>query len=150
MYDIKKADLEHTLSVDVPANSKEIGEAIAMGDLRENAEYKAARERQTQLNAKVTRLQDEIDRAQIFDPTTVTTARVSFGTTVKLLNVKENKTETYTILGPWESDPENQIISYMSPLGNAILNSKVGDKLDFEINEREYSYEVKNISVAKL
>ena len=121
-----------------------------MGDLRENAEYKAARERQTQLNAKVTRLQDEIDRAQIFDPTTVTTARVSFGTTVKLLNVKENKTETYTILGPWESDPENQIISYMSPLGNAILNSKVGDKLDFEINEREYSYEVKNISVAKL
>ena len=150
MYDIKKADLEHTLSVDVPANSKEIGEAIAMGDLRENAEYKAARERQTQLNAKVTRLQDEIDRAQIFDPTTVTTARVSFGTTVELLNVKENKTETYTILGPWESDPENQIISYMSPLGNAILNSKVGDKLDFEINEREYSYEVKNISVAKL
>lgn len=150
MLAIKKDVLENLIKVEVPKNSKEIGDAIAMGDLSENAEYKAARERQTQLNAQITRLQDEIDRAQVFDPTTVTTARVSFGTKVTLFNTESKKEEAFTILGPWESDPENAIISYMSPLGNAILNSKVNDKLKFEINEHKYSYEVKDIAVAEM
>ena len=149
MYDIKKAQLDNILKVEIPQNSKEIGDALALGDLRENAEYKAAKEKQHQLNVTAARLTDEIGRAQIFDPTTVTTARVSFGTTVTMLNLLENKTEEYTILGPWESDPDNNIISYMSPLGNAILNSKTGDKLDFEINEIKRSYEVKEIRIAK-
>ncbi|MCM1320774.1 MAG: transcription elongation factor GreA [Bacteroides sp.] len=148
LYDEKQKLLEHLLTVEVPANSKEIGEALAMGDLRENAEYKAARERQTQLNATVTRLQDEIDRAQVFDPTTITTARVSFGTTVTLSNKQTGTTETYTILGPWESDPENGVISYMSPFGNAILNSKEQDDLSFTINEREFEYRVESIAAA--
>ena len=149
MYDIKKAQLDQILKVEIPQNSKEIGDALALGDLRENAEYKAAKEKQHQLNVTAARLTDEIGRAQIFDPTTVTTARVSFGTTVTMLNLIDNKTEEYTILGPWESDPDNNIISYMSPLGNAILNSKTGDKLDFEINEIKRSYEVKAINIAK-
>jgi len=149
MYDVKKALLEQILKVEIPKNSKEIGDALALGDLRENAEYKAAKEKQHQLNVTAARLTDEIGRAQIFDPTTVTTVRVSFGTTVTMLNLIDNKTESYTILGPWESDPDNNIISYMSPLGNAILNSKTGDKLDFEINEIKRSYEVKAINIAK-
>ena len=115
--------------------------------LSENAEYKAARERQAQLNATATRLQDEIDRCQIFDPTTVTTARVSFGTTV-FLETPEGKTEEYTILGPWESDPDNKIISYMSPFGNAIFNSKKGETVSFKINDEERKYIVKDIKVA--
>ena len=149
MYDIKKEKLEHIITVEVPANAKEIGDAIALGDLSENAEYKAARERQAQLNATATRLQDEIDRCQIFDPTTVTTARVSFGTTV-YLETPEGTTEEYTILGPWESDPDNNIISYMSPLGNAIFNSKKGEKLSFVINEEKYNYIVKDIKIANI
>ena len=149
MYDIKKEKLEHIITVEVPANAKEIGDAIALGDLSENAEYKAARERQAQLNATATRLQDEIDRCQIFDPTTVTTARVSFGTTV-YLETPEGATEEYTILGPWESDPDNNIISYMSPLGNAIFNSKKGEKLSFVINEEKYNYIVKDIKIANI
>ena len=149
MYDIKKEKLEHIITVEVPANAKEIGDAIALGDLSENAEYKAARERQAQLNATATRLQDEIDRCQIFDPTTVTTARVSFGTTV-YLETPEGITEEYTILGPWESDPDNNIISYMSPLGNAIFNSKKGEKLSFVINEEKYNYIVKDIKIANI
>jgi len=147
MFEIKKAELEHIITVEVPANSKEIGEAIALGDLRENAEYKAARERQTQLNTTATRLQDEIDRCQIFDPSTVTTARVSFGTTVTLESPAGEIVE-YTILGPWESDPDNMIISYMSPLGSAIYNSKKDEVLNFTINEREVQYTVKDIKVA--
>ena len=147
MYDIKKAQLEHIVQVDIPANAKEIGEAIALGDLSENAEYKAARERQAQLNATATRLQDEIDRCQIFDPTTVTTARVSFGTTV-YLETPEGRTEEYTILGPWESDPDNKIISYMSPFGSAIFNSKKGETVSFKINDEERKYIIKDIKVA--
>ena len=148
MYVLKQQQLEHIISVEIPENAKEIGEAIAMGDLRENAEYKAARERQAQLNTTATKLQEEIDRAQIFDPTTITTARVSFGTTVTLKNDKTNENEEYTILGPWESDPDNKIISYMSPFGNAILNSKEGDSLSFKINERDFAYTVVKIKAA--
>lgn len=149
MLDQKKQQLEHIISVEVPENSKEIGEALAQGDLRENAEYKAAKERQQQLNSTASRLQDEIDRAQIFDPSTVTTARVSFGTTVFLLNKNTGKDEEYTILGPWESDPDNKIISYMSPLGNALMNAKENEELNFEINEQSYAYTVKKIKAVK-
>ncbi|MDR3284546.1 MAG: transcription elongation factor GreA [Treponema sp.] len=150
MYDAKQQQLEHIAAVEIPANSKEVGEALAMGDLRENAEYKAAKERQGQLNNQATRLQEEINRAQIFDPTTITTARVSFGTTVTLKNEIAGKDETYTILGPWESDPDNGIISYMSPFGNALLNSKEGEALEFSINERDCKYRVKKIVAVKL
>ena len=133
----------------IPQVVERIKIAKEQGDLSENAEYKAARERQAQLNATATRLQDEIDRCQIFDPTTVTTARVSFGTTV-YLETPEGTTEEYTILGPWESDPDNNIISYMSPLGNAIFNSKKGEKLSFVINEEKYNYIVKDIKIANI
>jgi transcription elongation factor GreA len=149
MYESKKQQLEQLVSVEIPANSKEIGEAIALGDLSENAEYKAAKERQGMLNTMTTRLQEEIGRAQIFDPTTLTTIRVSFGTTVTLKNELDNKNETYTILGPWESNPDQGIISYMSPFGNALLNGKEGDTLVFVINERDCKYTIKKITAAK-
>jgi transcription elongation factor GreA len=148
MYDEKKRQLQNIIDVEVPANSKEIGFALSLGDLRENAEYKAAKERQTILNSTATRLQEEIDRAQIFDPTTVTIARVSFGTIVHLTNNTSNTEETYTILGPWESDPNNQVISYMSPFGNAILNHREGETVAFTINERDYNYTIKAITAA--
>lgn len=148
MYEEKKKQLQNIIDVDIPANSKEIGFALSLGDLRENAEYKAAKERQTILNTQATRLQEEIDRAQIFDPTTITVARVSYGTVVNLMNNETNAEETYTILGPWESDPDNSIISYMSPFGNAILNHREGEELKFTINEREYNYTIRTITAA--
>lgn len=148
MLEEKKKQLQQIIEVEVPANSKEIGFALSLGDLRENAEYKAAKERQNILNTTATRLQEEIDRAQTFDPTTVTVIRVSFGTIVTLKNNDTGLDETYTILGPWESDPDNKIISYMSPFGNAILNHREGENLTFTINEKEYNYSIKNIAAA--
>jgi transcription elongation factor GreA len=148
MYEEKKKILQNIIEVEVPANSKEIGFALSLGDLRENSEYKAAKERQTILNSTATRLQEEIDRAQIFDPTTVTVARVSFGTIAHLTNNLTKKEENYIILGPWESDPDNSIISYMSPFGNAILNHREGENLKFTINEREYDYTINSITAA--
>jgi len=148
MYEEKKKQLQNIIDVEMPANSKEIGFALSLGDLRENAEYKAAKERQTILNTTATRLQEEIDRAQIFDPTTITIARVSFGTVVHLMNNTTGSDETYTILGPWESDPDNFVISYMSPFGNAILNHREAETLKFTINERDYDYTIKAITAA--
>lgn len=145
----KKAEMEKIQNVDLPENAKDVQEAFAKGDLKENAEYKAAREQQHYLQLSLSRLQDELSRAVVFDPTTSTTAVVSFATEVTLVNNDTSAEEVYTILGPWESDPENNVISYMSPFGNALMDKKVGAKVEFTINERNYNYTVKNIQKAK-
>lgn len=147
-YQEKQKTLQHIMEVDVPANSKEIGFALSLGDLRENAEYKAAKERQEILNATVAKLKDEIERAQLFDPSTINASRVAFGTVVSLYNETEGVDEHYTILGPWESDPDNDIISYLSPFGGAVLNKRVGDRFEFVINDESLQYTVKDITVA--
>ncbi|MDR3276607.1 MAG: transcription elongation factor GreA [Treponema sp.] len=149
-YGEKQKQLAHIMEVEVPANSKEIAFALSLGDLRENAEYKAAKEKQEILNSQVAKLKDEIERAQLFDPASVRTVRASFGTTVVLVNHASKKKEAYTILGPWESDPENRIISYLSPFGGAILNKKAGEGFDFFIGDEKVSYTVEAITAAAI
>ena len=145
-YEERTQELQHILDVEVPQNSKEIGVALEMGDLRENAEYKAAKEKQEILNSTVARLKEEIEKSQIFDPKDIDISKISFGTTVTLENNKSNKEETYTILGPWESNPSDNIISYLSPFGSELMQHKVGEDLSFEINDREFEYTVKQIT----
>lgn len=147
-YEEKTKLLAHIMNVDVPANQKEIAFALSLGDLRENSEYKAAKEKQDELNAKVGKLKNEIERAHIFDPSSISTNKISFATEVLLHNDTDNEDETYIIFGPWESDPTNHIISYLSPLGKRLLNHKVGDKLSFVIHDRKFSYTVKDIKAA--
>ena len=147
--DEKKALEAKMTTVDIPAIAKEVADAKEKGDLKENAEYIAAKEAQHKLNNDLNRLQGELARAVIFDPTTATTSMVSFGTEVVLTNNATGKDEKYIIMGPWESDPDAGIISYMSPFGNAILDSKVGEKLEFTINEHKNDYTVKSIRLAK-
>ncbi|MCF0241172.1 MAG: GreA/GreB family elongation factor, partial [Treponema sp.] len=120
------------------------------GDLKENAEYKAAKEKQHMLSLDLTRLQSELKRAVVFDPTTLTTSVVSFATTVTITDNETGKDEKFTILGPWESDPDNGIISYMSPFGNAIMDKKEGDVCVFTINEHKYNCTIKEITAAKI
>ena len=145
----KKAEVDEIQNVLIPKNAAEVADAKAKGDLKENQEYKSAKEEQHFLNLKLTNLQNELNRAVVFDPTTSTTAIISFGTVATLKDNQTGNEETYTILGPWESDPDNNVISYMAPFGDAILNKKVGDVLQFTINEHKYDYTVKNISKAK-
>ena len=145
----KKAEIDNIKNVELETNKKDLADAKAKGDLKENAEYQAAKERKQYLEHTLAKLQEELNRAVIFDPTTSTTAVVSFATVVTLHNNVENKDEEYTILGPWESDPENNIISYMSPFGNAILDKKVGDNVRFTINEHNYDFTIKEIKKAK-
>ncbi|MBN1686066.1 MAG: transcription elongation factor GreA [Spirochaetales bacterium] len=144
-YEEKTRELQRMIDVDVPLNSKEIGDALAQGDLRENAEYKAAKEKQELLNTTVSRLKEEIEKSQIFDPDDVDVTRISFGTTVTLTNKKTGEDEVYTILGPWESNPSDRIISYLSPFGSELLQHNLGEEISFVINEREYQYTVKEI-----
>lgn len=146
----KKAELEKIQKVDIPQNAQDVAEAKAKGDLKENQEYKSAKEQQHFLSLQLAQIQSELNRAVVFDPTTSTTSMVSFGTVVTLTDTASGKDESYTILGPWESDPENNIISYMSPFGNAVLNRKVGETAVFTINEHKYSYTVKDIKKATL
>ena len=145
----KKAEIDNIKNVELETNKKELADAKAKGDLKENAEYQAAKERKQFLEHTLSKLQEELNRAVIFDPTTSTTAVVSFATQVTLHNNIDNKDEEYTILGPWESDPENNVISYMSPFGNAILEKKVGDNVRFTINEHNYDFTIKAINKAK-
>ena len=150
MYEEKKRQLAHIMDEEVPANSKEIEYALSLGDLRENAEYKAAKEKQEQLNSQAAKLKEDLERAQLFDPNSVITTRVSFGTKVVLFNETAGKQEEFTILGPWESDPNNNIISYLSPFGSAILNKIAGEKFEFAINDERIFYRVERIIPAEI
>ncbi|MBO4732300.1 MAG: transcription elongation factor GreA, partial [Spirochaetaceae bacterium] len=149
MMEIKKKRLEEIVKVEIPANAKDIAEATAKGDLKENADYSAAKEKQKELGKEASKLEDEIAKATIFNPATVTTTRVSFGTVVTLKNESTGKQEKYTILGPWESDPDNDIISYMSPLGTALQGLTEGAKKTFKIGDNENTVTVLSIKAAK-
>jgi transcription elongation factor GreA len=148
MYEEKKKQLDHIMLEEIPTNSNEIAYALSLGDLRENAEYKAAKEKQEHLNSQMAKLKEDLERAQRFDPNSINTSKVSFGTKVLLLNESSGQREEYTILGPWESNPENNIISYLSPFGSAILNKTEGEKFEFvNSNERNF-YVVEKITPA--
>jgi len=144
-YENKQKELRHILENEIPENSKEIGFALSKGDLRENAEYKAALERQELLKTAALRLQEELQKAQIFTSAQINTDAVSFGTRVVLQNLETGEQELYTLLGPWESDPAKNIISYRSPLGVELQNHKVGEELNFAISDRSFRYAVKDI-----
>lgn len=147
--DEKRALEERMRTKDMLDIAKEVAEAKEKGDLKENAEYIAAKEAQQKLSHDLKRLQEELARAVPFDPTTATAAFVSFGTDVVLSDAESGAETRYTILGPWESSPESGVISYMSPFGMQLLEHKVGDELEFSINDNAYHFTVKSISLTK-
>ena len=145
-HQAKSRELKYIIDVEIPNNSKEIGEALELGDLKENAEYKAAKEKQAILNATASKLQEDLEKAYIFKKEEINTSQIGFGTQVTLQNLLTQKDESFTILGPWESDPNENIISYLSPFGKNLIGAKPGDTLEFEINEIPYKYKVKKIA----
>ena len=148
--DRKQKELKYILEVEIPKNSKEIGEAIALGDLSENAEYKFGKEKQEMLNITAKKLKEEIGKSQVFDKKNLNLNKISFGTKVTMLNLDTDKNVVYTILGPWESDPEKNIISYKAPLGIELLDSEKNEELHFEINGTQYNFKVLSIEASDL
>lgn len=147
-YQAKQEEYNYLQQVEVPQNSKEIEVARSYGDLRENAEYKAAMERQDSLNNRAARLKTELEQARIVKRKDVDPQQIAYGTKVALTDLNTEKQLEYTILGPWESDPSRGVINYQSPLGNKLLRAKPGDSLKFEINETKYNVRVEGIDVA--
>ncbi len=121
-----------------------IEEARAHGDLSENAEYHAAKERQGQVEATIADLEDKISRAQIIDPTTLSGDKIIFGATVTLLD-DDDKPVRYQIVGPYEADAKLGRISYVSPLGRALIGKKVEDEIEVSVPAGERFYVVDKI-----
>ncbi|WP_445435820.1 transcription elongation factor GreA [Candidatus Borreliella tachyglossi] len=144
-FNRKQKELQHLKDVEIPENSKEIGKARELGDLKENAEYHSAKERQQFLTKRLNSLMSEIDVAKVIDTKELQSSVVGFGTKVTILNEDTDKEESYLIFGPWESNPDEGVISYKSPFGENLLDSKEGDHLDFVINNTRFRYCVKKI-----
>jgi len=121
-----------------------IEEARAHGDLSENAEYHAAKERQGQVEATIADLEDKMSRAQIIDPTTLSGEKIVFGATVTLLD-EDDKPVTYQIVGPYEADAKVGRISYNSPLGKALIGRKVDDEIEVTVPAGDKFYLVEKI-----
>ncbi|MBA3054623.1 MAG: transcription elongation factor GreA [Sphingomonadales bacterium] len=121
-----------------------IEEARAHGDLSENAEYHAAKERQGQVEASIGDLEDKVSRAQLIDPATLSGDRIVFGATVTLLD-EDDKPIRYQIVGPTEADAKVGRISYNSPLGRALISRKVGDEIEVTVPSGDRFYVVDKI-----
>ncbi|MBZ6378881.1 transcription elongation factor GreA [Pacificimonas flava] len=121
-----------------------IEEARAHGDLSENAEYHAAKERQGQIEATITDLEDKISRAQIIDPADLSGDKIVFGATVKMLDEDDNE-KVYQIVGPYEADAKGGRISYTSPLGRALIGRREGDEVEVSTPSGEKYYEISEI-----
>ncbi|TRW17694.1 transcription elongation factor GreA [Glacieibacterium frigidum] len=121
-----------------------IEEARAHGDLSENAEYHAAKERQGQIEAQIYDLEDRLARAQVIDPTTLSGDRVVFGGTVKLLD-EDDKAVTYQIVGQTEADARVGRISYSSPLGRALIGRRVGEEVEVTTPSGDKYYTIEQL-----
>jgi transcription elongation GreA/GreB family factor len=134
----KKTELETLVRVDLPHNSLEIKRTREFGDLRENFEYHAARARQEMLSSRAKSLHDELTETRAIDFQTVDTSKVTIGTLVSLRE-KSGGLVTMGLLGPWDSDPSKNILSYTSVAGNALLGLKTGENV--RIGDKNYVLE---------
>jgi len=122
-----REELRHILTVERPKNIKAIEEARSHGDLNENAEYHAAKERQSLLSAKINELEMAINRSEVIEIDELRGERIVFGTKVGLENLANGRKVTYQLVGPYESEPESGKISVTSPLGKALIGKEEGD-----------------------
>ncbi len=128
----KQDELRHIRSVEIPRITREIETARAHGDISENAEYDAAKEHQALLFQRMEELQNLIARARIINLDSIQTAQISIGTRFKVRKIPTGEVETYTLLGTWEANPEEDILSYLSPFGSQFLGKKIGETLKVE------------------
>ncbi|MGK2285864.1 transcription elongation factor GreA [Pedomonas sp. V897] len=143
-FEALQAELHRLKTVERPAIVEAIEEARAHGDLSENAEYHAAKERQGQVEAHIAELEDRLSRAQVIDPTRLSGDKVVFGATVTLLD-EDDKEVVYQIVGPYEADIKLGRISYSSPLGKALIGRKVGDEVEVVTPSGEKYYEISKL-----
>lgn len=138
-------ELRYLKSVARPEVIKAIAEARAHGDLSENAEYHAARERQSFIEGRLGELEDKISRAQVIDPSTLSGDTVKFGAIVKVVDEDSEEETTYQIVGEIEADVKQGKIAVTSPLARAVIGKAVGDSVEVATPKGPKAYEILEI-----
>ncbi|GAA4813569.1 transcription elongation factor GreA [Sphingosinicella ginsenosidimutans] len=143
-YEKLQNEVRHLKTVERPAVIDAIEEARGHGDLSENAEYHAAKERQGQIEAMIADIDDRLSRAMVIDPATLSGDKVVFGATVHLLD-ENDKPIKYQIVGEAEADAKAGRISYASPLGRALIGRAVGEEVEFSAPSGDKYFEIARI-----
>lgn len=144
-YAALQAELERLKKVERPKNIKEIEEARGHGDLSENAEYHAAKERQSHIQGRIRDVEHKLAEAQIIDTSKLSTEKVVFGATVTVKDAQNGMEQRYTLVGQDEGDLKNGKISVQSPVGRALIGKRVGDTCEVQTPAKKVEYEVLNI-----
>jgi transcription elongation GreA/GreB family factor len=145
----RKNEYRELVEKKIPANSKEIAVARSYGDLRENHEYKAAKEMQKLLMKQKAELETQLVRARGSDFANPRTDVAGVGTLVRLTDMEANQPEQFSILGAWDSDPDKGFVSYLSPMAQALLGHKVGDQVEFEVHGVRHHHRLDAIEAYK-
>jgi transcription elongation GreA/GreB family factor len=146
----RKAELEELVKKKIPENSKEIGVARSYGDLRENFEFKAAKEMQAVLMRRKSELERDLHRARGTAFESPDISQVSIGTVVTLRDTTTNREETYAILGAWDGDPERAVISYQTAIGQSLLGHRLGEIVELNAQDDTGRYAIVSIEAAPL
>ena len=142
-----KSDLQRLKTVERQAASKAIAEAREKGDLRENAEYDAAKEAQGLLEAKIQKLEGELANARIIDEGSIDTSKVSILTKVTVTNLTKKKQMTYHLVSEKEADLKLGKISVTSPIGKGLLGKQIGEVADVQVPAGRLQFKIENITV---
>jgi transcription elongation factor GreA len=145
--DQMKAELQHMKAIERPAASRAIADAREKGDLKENAEYDAAKEAQGLLEAKIALLEGQIANARILDESAIDTSKVSILTKVKVINLNTEKEMTYKIVSEKEADLKAGKISITSPIGKGLLGKKVGETAEVQAPAGVIKFKIEDISI---
>ena len=141
-YERRRAEYDEIVSVKIPENSKAIATAREHGDLKENSEYKMAKQDQTVLMAQKSQLEKDLEIARITDFSESVADQVGVGSIVSLKNLGNDQAITYKVMGAWDSDPDNFVIAYKTPLGQALLGKRVGEEVKVKIGSSEENYQL--------
>ncbi|HTL68129.1 MAG TPA: GreA/GreB family elongation factor [Lacunisphaera sp.] len=144
-YERKRVEYEEIVTKRIPENSRAIAAAREHGDLKENSEFKMAKQDQSVLMGQKAQLERDLARARITDFNEAGTDAISVGTVVDLRDVSNGKAVRYSVLGAWDSDPDNHRIAYKTPLGQALIGKKVGEHVKLKIGTTHHEFQVAGI-----
>ena len=149
-YNELSEELEQLKTVERGAIALIIDEARAQGDLKENAEYHAAKDEQGLMEARILELTDVIGRAQVVDPSSLAHERISFGSRVELTDQNTDEVLTYTIVGGQESNPSKGLISIQSPMARTLLGKEEGDEVSLTLPTGKKTYDIEEVSYVEI
>jgi transcription elongation factor GreA len=142
----KRDEYREITDVKLPENFKAIGRAREFGDLSENAEYTSALEERDRLTHRATQMKQDLDKARILGPEFVKDDVAGLGSRVRVVRLETGEEATYSVLGPWDADPEHGVVSYRSPLGRALLGHRVGEEVVAELPAGRERYRITAIT----